>query len=358
MERLLGVWVAALSEEAPDGSSWRAFAALVEALGALSPFVEPVRLGLCVIPVRGPSRFFGGEDAVLDAVAQTVRDVTGCEPSLGVADGLFCAELAARSSRVVPAGRTEAFRRAQPLDALGRPDLSATCARLGIRRLGEFADLDPARVLGRFDAGVAHAHRVARGELAELDGQRDLRLLEHLARVRGQVLERAEQGGFFGESAAGDERASTAAHRVRRRLGPEGVVVATLRPGRVPEDRAALVPWGAPRSMASDDAPWPGRVAPAPASTLARPVAVELRDANGAPLRVSARGILSGEPATLWFSHRIRRDVAWHAGPWPSLERWWAHARPRAHVQLVLTSGEAVLLMAQSQRWWLVGIYD
>jgi hypothetical protein len=40
------------------------------------------------------------------------------------------------------------------------------------------------------------------------------------------------------------------------------------------------------------------------------------------------------------------------------VERWWGLSRRRAHVQLVLASGEAVLLVAESSRWWLVGIYD
>ena len=359
MERLLAVWVESLAVESPDGATWRDFAALVEALQILSPFTEAVRLGLCVIPVRGPSRFFGGEGAVLEAVVSTVRDVTGREASLGVADGLFLAELAAKSHRVVPVGQSEAFRRAQRLDVLGRADLAATCARLGIRSVGAFADLAPARVVERFSAPVVALHRVARGEVGELAGQRDPRIHERLAAVRGATPRGLEQGGFFGETTAGDERAAAAAHRVRRRLGAEGVVVAALRAGRVPEDRAVLVPWGAPVEAERDDAPWPGQLrAPSPATTLARPVPVELRDANGAPLRVAPRGGLTGEPATLWFSHAIRRDVAWHAGPWPSLERWWTLARPRAHLQLVLTTGEAVLLVAHSHRWWLVGIYD
>lgn len=359
MERLLAVWVEPLSIESPDGATWRDFARLVEALQILSPFSEAIRLGLCVIPVRGPSRFFGGEGAVLEAVAHTVRDVTGHEASLGVADGLFLAELAARSQRVVPVGASEAFRRAQPLDVLGRADLAATCARLGIRSVGAFADLAPAKVAERFSAAVVRLHRVARGEVGELAGQRDPRVTERLASVRGETQVGPRQGGFFGERTAGDERAAAAAHRVRRRLGAEGVVVAALRAGRAPEDRAVLVPFGASAEAERDEAPWPGQLrAPSPATTLARPVPVELRDANGAPLRVTSRGGLTGEPATLWFSHAIRRDVAWHAGPWPSLERWWALARSRAHLQLVLTSGEAVLLVAQSHRWWLVGIYD
>jgi nucleotidyltransferase/DNA polymerase involved in DNA repair len=357
MERLLAVWVPVLGDESPDGATLRTYLTLLDALVVLCPFTEPVRLGLYVLPVRGPSRFFGGEGAVLDAVTTTVHDVTGVESRLGVADGLFCAELAARRAVVVPRGATDAFRRAQSLDVLGRKDLATTCRRLGLHTVGAFADLDAARVAERFDGHALHLHQVARGEVGELSGQRDARLPARLARLRGETGVLGEQRGFFGQRGAGDDRAEAAAHRVRRRLGADAVVVASLRGGRGPEDRATLVPWGSPTAR-RDDAPWPGQLrAPLPATTLAHPVAVELRDADGVPVRVSARGLLSATPVVAVLS-RTRREVVWFAGPWPIVERWWAAARRRAHLQVVLDTGEAALLVAESGRWWLTGIYD
>lgn len=359
MDRLLAIWIETLGEEAPDGSTLRDYLALLDALSVLCPFIEPVRLGLYVLPVRGPSRFFGGEPAVLDAVRCTVRDVVDRAPLLGVADGLFCSELAARDAVVVEPGGTERFRRAQPLDVLGRKDLATTCHRLGLHTLGAFADLDPARVAERFNKHAVHLHRVARGESGELAGQRDPRLADRLGRLRGEHAAPDEQMGFFGQRGAGDDRAQAAAHRVRRRLGADAIVIAMLRGGRGPEDRATLVPWGSPASDSPGDAPWPGQLrAPSPVTTLAHPVALELRDGDDRPVRMGSRGFLSATPATLLLSNRVRRDVVWHAGPWPTVERWWAVPRRRAHVQLVLASGEALLLAAESGRWWLVGIYD
>ena len=359
MDRLLAIWIASLAQESPDGSTLRDYLALLDALSVLCPFTEPVRLGLLVLPVRGPSRFFGGEEAVLEAVRQTVHDVAGDEPLLGVADGLFCSELAARADVVVGVGLTECFRRAQPLDVLGRKDLATTCRRLGLHTVGAFADLEPARVAERFNTHATQLHRVARGELSELAGQRDARLAARLAQLRGEDDVHDEQIGFFGQRGAGDDRAQAAAHRVRRRLGVDAVVVAALCGGRGPQDRATLVPWGSPESVVRDDAPWPGQLhAPSPATTLAHPVTIELRDADDQPVRMGSRGFLSGVPTTLLLSRYARRDVVWHAGPWPSVERWWAVQRRRAHLQLVLATGEAVLLVAESSRWWLVGIYD
>ena len=359
MERLLAIWIEALSEEAPDGSTLRDHLALLDALMVLCPFTESVRLGLFVLPIRGPSRFFGGEAAVMENVRSTVMELTGHVPSLGIADGLFCAEACARRNLVLEPGATESFRRSLPLSALGRKDVATTCQRLGLHTVGSFADLDVARVAERFNQHALVLHCIARGELFELDGQRDLKLAKRLRQLRGEDECHDEQLGFFGQRGAGDDRADAAAHRVRRRLGADAVVVASLRGGRVPEDRAALVPWGSPKSVTRDVAPWPGQMrAPSPATTLTRPVAVQLRDGHDRPVVMGARGFLSETPTTLLFSHQLRREVIWYAGPWPLVERWWSLNRRRAHVQILLVSGEALLLTAESSRWWLAGIYD
>ncbi len=359
MERLLAIWIEALGDEAPDGSSLRDHLALLDALTVLCPFTESVRLGLFVLPIRGPSRFFGGEAAVMENVRSTVAELTGHAPSLGIADGLFCAEACARRGLVLEPGATESFRRSLPLAALGRKDVATTCQRLGLHTVGSFADLDIARVAERFNKHALVLQRVARGEIFELDGQRDLKLAKRLAQLRGEDDQHDEQLGFFGQRGAGDDRADAAAHRVRRRLGADAVVVASLRGGRVPEDRATLVPWGSPKSVTRDVAPWPGQMrAPSPATTLARPVAVQLRDASDHPVVMGARGFLSEAPATLLFSRQLRREVIWYAGPWPLVERWWTLNRRRAHVQILLVSGEALLLTAESNKWWLAGIYD
>ena len=359
MERLLAIWIDAFAQEAPDGSTLRTHAALHDALMVICPFTESIRLDLLILPLRGPSRFFGGEDVVLDTVRQTVRDLTGREPSLGVADGLFCAEMAARQGLVVAAGGTRAFRRSLSLGALGRKDIATTCRRLGLHTVGSFADLERARVAERFNKHALVLHRIARGELNELDTQRDARLAKRLAQLRGEIHPSEEQTGFFGQRGAGDDRAEAAAHRVRHRLGADAVVVALLRGGRGPEDRATLVPWGSPSGKVLETAPWPGQMrAPSPATTLSHPPAVQLRDATGRPVLVGARGLLSAAPDVLVFANQVRREVSWCAGPWPLVERWWTTGRRRAYLQVLLATGEALLLASESGRWLLVGIYD
>lgn len=359
MERLLGIWIEEMSVEHEDGSSLRHTVALMDALQVLCPFVEAVRLGFFVLPIRGPSRFFGGDEAVMAAVRQSVLDVTGFVPRMGIGEGLFCTEIAAKKSLVLEAGESDLFRRSLSLDYLGRKDIATTCRRLGLHTIGAFADLDRFRVAERFNKHALALHALAQGETTELKEQRDPAFVKKLRRARGEHDVEEEQMGFFGQRGAGDLRAEAAAHRVRRRLGADAVVVAALRGGRVPEDRATLVPWGSPEQLEVSSAPWPGQLrAPSPTTTLKQPVEIQLRDEHDQKVVMLSRGLLSATPHALLFASQLRRDIVWFAGPWPLVERWWASSRKRAHVQVLLVSGEALLLTAESSRWWLVGIYD
>ncbi len=75
-------------------------------------------------------------------------------------------------------------------------------------------------------------------------------------------------------------------------------------------------------------------------------------------MRGGAGGAWCAPPTTLVLAHGSPRTIVWFAGPWPLVERWWASDRRRAHVQVLLDSGEAMLLCAEAGRWWLVGVYD
>ena len=187
-------WTACWSSAAPTsstedegGAALRTFAEVVAAVEAYCPWVTPVRPGICSLPARGPARYFGGEEALVDLVHEAASAVTPAE--VGIADGLFAAVLAARRGVVVPAGGTPAFLAPLPVGILGQPDLAELLDRLGIRTLGEFAALPDADVLGRFGADGAHAHRVAggrSGELADLRQPRIARLLGTAAPPTGR----------------------------------------------------------------------------------------------------------------------------------------------------------------------------
>ncbi|HEY4397344.1 MAG TPA: DNA polymerase Y family protein [Acidimicrobiia bacterium] len=153
----------------------RAFERIARAVETFTPrFVleEPGRL---TFPTRGPSRYFGGDNAMAVRCLDTVRDIGITDARVGVADGGFAAVLAARAADsgavyVVPPGESSGFlapwlvgvlEDSEPGEAAGVADL---LVRLGVRTLGAFAALPDGAVLGRFGSAGARAHRLARGD--------------------------------------------------------------------------------------------------------------------------------------------------------------------------------------------------
>ena len=140
----------------------RAFEPVVAALEAIAPGVEITRPGLAAIGLRGPARYFGGETGVLHALSRAVVPL-GPAMLLGIADGSFAAEQAARRGVVVEPGGSPAFLQNLPIETLDAPPLVDLLKRLGIRTLGAFAKLEARDVLARFGPTGAWAHRQAGG---------------------------------------------------------------------------------------------------------------------------------------------------------------------------------------------------
>ncbi|HEX3796417.1 MAG TPA: hypothetical protein VHV57_18125 [Acidimicrobiales bacterium] len=361
MERLVVVWCPGLQEEGPRGEEARRFVQVVARTGELCPWVHPVRLGVCALPARGPSRFFGGEEMVVRRLVEAADE----DAHVGVADGLFAAVLAARSQLIVPAGGTAAFLAPWSVATLARPELAVTLQRLGVTTLGQFAALPTPHVSDRFGADAAAAHLVARGESGELAGLRDRAIERRLRVARGEAPDGAEpppyQPGFFGGASAADRRAALSFARVQERLGAESVLLGRVQGGRDPAEQAALVPWGSPEASAAPagGAPWPGRVPPpSPTSVLQRPRPAQVVDDQGLPCEVSGRGLLTGEMARLSVDGGPWQPVVGWAGPWPVTERWWAVRRRRARVQVVTADGTARLLCTERAQWWVEALYD
>ena len=146
-------------------------------------------------------------------------------------------------------------------------------------------------------------------------------------------------------------RASRALVRVQGLLGADAVQVPVLSGGRMPAERITLTPFGdEPVLRAPLDRPWPGRLPqPAPAVLLDAPV--ELLDSQGNPVRVTDRGMFTGEPARLGGAAlRYCGELRWWAGPWPTGEQ--------AACAQVLVDGIALLLCYRQQRWYLQGAYE
>ncbi|WP_371365038.1 DNA polymerase Y family protein [Jatrophihabitans sp. GAS493] len=157
-----------------EAAEARAFEPVVLALESLAPGVEVTRPGLAAIGVRGPTRYFGGEAQVLHVLSRSVAELqqanagigVGANLLLGVADGSFAAEQAARRALIVPAGESADFLAplsVRTLDPSGTSALVDLLLRLGLRTLGAFAALPPREVLARFGSDGAWAHRQAGG---------------------------------------------------------------------------------------------------------------------------------------------------------------------------------------------------
>jgi protein ImuB len=147
----------------------RAFEPILAAIESIAPGVELGRPGLAAIGIRGPVKYFGGETAVLHALSRAITDHTehtglGSEVLIGIADGAFAAEQAARRACVVEPGRSAEFLADLPIKTLDQPELVDLLRRLGIRRLGDFAALPAADVQARFGPVGAWAHRQAAGQ--------------------------------------------------------------------------------------------------------------------------------------------------------------------------------------------------
>lgn len=194
-----------LRDRDPEAET-RRFEPVVAAVEAFTPRVEVIRPGLCAIPVKGPGRYFGGEEALAGKVGRAVADALGqplvpdavpgavaveARPAIGfpveaapqaqapatlqaqapaapqaqvgVADGLFAAVLAARAGVLVPAGRTAEFLAPYPVSALGDEALAELLGRLGLPTVGAFAALPAESVADRFGPSGTVAHRLARG---------------------------------------------------------------------------------------------------------------------------------------------------------------------------------------------------
>ena len=150
----------------------RAFEAVAGAVEAVTPRVELTRPGVCSFPTRGPSRYFGGDEALAGRVAGLVAAAVAGASRVGVADGPFAAVLAARRGVVVPPGATPPFLAPFPVGVLEDEALTDVLVRLGIATLADLAALPRADLMARFGWPGERAHRLASGDDARLPDTR------------------------------------------------------------------------------------------------------------------------------------------------------------------------------------------
>jgi protein ImuB len=202
----------------------RAFEPVVAAVEEIAPSVTVIRPGACAVAARGPARYFGSEERAAERIVEHIAEQCGVESQIGIADGMFAAELAARAGRIVPSGSTADFLAGVDISTLDRPALVDLLRRLGIRTLGQFAALPNGDVLARFGFDAALAHRLAAGDderpLAPRQPPADLSVTAHYE----EPLERVDMAAFAGRALAEQLHDLLARHGVAAtRLGIEAV---------------------------------------------------------------------------------------------------------------------------------------
>ncbi|MFI2751856.1 DNA polymerase Y family protein [Cellulomonas sp. P22] len=253
------------------------------------------------------------------------------------------------------------------LQVAARTDTGEDLVRVWRTDLGGLGGLTAARITDRIrwqlegwlTAGsLARPPRTGAGD----DGEHPEPVaLVHLALTAQEVAPAgAEQGRLWGGPSGGDLRAHRALDRVQGLIGGDGVLVAVLQGGRDVREQVHLRPWGEqtppPRPA---DRPWPGRLpAPAPATVLTEPEPVEVLAATRVPVRLDDRFALSADPTAVRTRTATHPVTGW-AGPWPLLDRSWTERpRRRAHLQVSLEDGSALLLSWQDDVWACEATYD
>ena len=164
------------------------FAALLSALGEVSPVIEPGELGLAYVGTDGLEGIFGGIEKIIEAIRLRIVDCglrngkTGVKSAIdnpqsavrmGWGVGKFTAWVAASRAKpseaiVIPVGAEQDFLASQPIAVLPL-DLSThrRLRQLGIRTLGALAALPEAAITAQFGDDGKHLWRLAAGRITE-----------------------------------------------------------------------------------------------------------------------------------------------------------------------------------------------
>jgi len=146
----------------------RSFEPVITAIEEMMPGVQLLRPGTCAIRSRGPARYYGSEKAAGLSLVGLLAELGIPGARVGIADGPFTAEQAARamdgtSVTIVPQGESAAFLAPFPVAVLADAELIPLLHRLGIRTMAEFAALPMRSVRDRFGEPAARLHSLAAG---------------------------------------------------------------------------------------------------------------------------------------------------------------------------------------------------
>ena len=219
--------------------SVRKFNSVVTALESVTPRIEIATGGWCSFPTRGPSRYFGGDQALarivvertlkaLSVALKTTEVPSVIQPRIGVADSRFAAVVAATSKSlsrvqvVVPEG-SAAFLASFPVDVLASKysplpeaqELVDVFRRLGLKTLEDVGSLPSEELFARFGSPGLLAQQLAQG----IDGRAPLlHSISDVVSEESEIdppAEHVETAVFVAKALVG---------RIHQRLAIEGAV--------------------------------------------------------------------------------------------------------------------------------------
>ncbi|MET0966883.1 MAG: DNA polymerase Y family protein [Nakamurella sp.] len=188
----------------------RLFEPVAAAVESIAPGVEILRSGVVACPARGPRRYFKTEIAAAEKIVDVV-EALDVECSVGVADVLAVAVLAAHSGTIVPPGRSAEFCAPLPITELARdpaispPERAALAdllIRLGITTAGAFAAMPEGKVATRFGADGVQAHRLSRGVAERGVSRRQIPQELIIEQVCDPPLDRVDTAAFAARALA------------------------------------------------------------------------------------------------------------------------------------------------------------
>lgn len=169
--------VAVVRLSVPDG---RIMHRLAQALVEVTPFIEVIDECQILLPMRGPTRYFGGEEAVASrvrsvALAITAIATTDGDVSVGVGGSRLTAQIAAQSGgsgvakvTIIPGDQQSTFLERQSVGVLERfahvrPDTVSLLFRLGLGTLGAIAAVERDVLVDRFGPEGGDIHVLCSG---------------------------------------------------------------------------------------------------------------------------------------------------------------------------------------------------
>ncbi|MFZ9697858.1 MAG: hypothetical protein ACO3C5_09540, partial [Ilumatobacteraceae bacterium] len=147
---------------------------LAQVLDAVTPMIEIIDTRALLLPMRGPTRYFGGERAVVERIVALAESVGVRDVRVGVGSSRLAARVAAGHDGsgdvcIVPAPQHCDFLGALPVSVLQThahvdPDVVSLLLRLGLGTLGAVSGVERSMLADRFGPDGDDVHVLATGD--------------------------------------------------------------------------------------------------------------------------------------------------------------------------------------------------